>query len=660
MVFPYLDSTGIEMTYHVKLDQPRVDKRDGKTIKYESPKGSSQYLYVPPTARQRVSDPKESLIITEGEKKALSAASRDYAVVGINGVWGWKQRGAKEDGDRLLADFGEIPLEMRQVVIAFDSDIENNHQIKLAEIRLMLALRARGASVRPLRLPAASDSGKVGLDDFLMAEGDASRERLDEMIATAFDRFADSDGCDDLLEITKKQAQEEQPTLLMLARAFLVSSQALQGGQTLWRYKREYHHWDGSRYRPIHDEEAEAKVFSFLLSEIEEKDVKPRLARTVLDCIRSISMLDSNRSAPFWIDGTSAGPDQGHIAMANGILDVERLMAGEEDLTQVLVPASPNWFSPIVLHYDFDPQADCLQWLSFLEEIFEGDEERISLVQEWFGYCLIPDCSQQKMLFAYGEGANGKSVVLATLTAVLGQDNVSSVPLEHFGQRFALMATIGKLANIVPEIGELDRVAEGTLKSFVAADVMTIDRKNRDPIAVRPTARMVLATNNLPRFTDRSDGVWRRMLLLPFLVQIPPEKQDKHLIEKLETELPGILNWSLVGLARLRQQGHFTEPAICRESLSDYRLESNPTRQFLQNHCLTVEIGHVEAKALYIRYREEMQTSGYAPLNEANFGKEIRRIFPTAARRKLGSRAQRTYVYDQLGWASESPVHDDF
>src|SRR5205814_4102 len=147
-----------------------------------------------------------------------------------------------------------------------------------------------------------------------------------------------------------------------------------------------------------------------------------------------------------------------------------------------------------------------------------------------------------------GEGANGKSVVCGVLTALLGGGNVAHVPLESFGERFALNQTLGKLANIASEVGELDKVAEGKLKGFTSGERMMFDRKGRDPVEAMPTARLVLATNNRPRFSDKSDGVWRRMLLIPFQVQITAEERvygmDKPdwWIEK--GELPGIFNWA--------------------------------------------------------------------------------------------------------------------
>jgi putative DNA primase/helicase len=124
-----------------------------------------------------------------------------------------------------------------------------------------------------------------------------------------------------------------------------------------------------------------------------------------------------------------------------------------------------------------DDRAQCPTWLKFLDEVLERDIERISLLQEWFGYCLTPDTSQHKFMILEGEGANGKSIVCEVLTALLGKENVSNVPLEMFGERFQLTPTIGKLANIASEVGEIKSVAEGHLKQFTSGDKMYFDRK---------------------------------------------------------------------------------------------------------------------------------------------------------------------------------------
>jgi putative DNA primase/helicase len=264
----------------------------------------------------------------------------------------------------------------------------------------------------------------------------------------------------------------------------------------------------------------------------------------------------------------------------------------------------------------------------------EGDADRIALLQEFFGYALVHTTDAQRCLILIGEGGNGKSVVLAGLHALLGAENVSTVPLEDFGRRFAMAQTLGKLANIVAEVGELDRTAEGTLKAFVSGDRMSFERKGKDPFTARPTARLVLSTNNLPRFADKSEGVWRRLCLVPFNRRVLEEERvpgmDKPEWWLQHDEVPGILNWALDGLKRLRANGmRFTEPASCRAALEAHRRESDPCREFLIEHYAPDDNGQpLRTAEVYGTYTAWCQENGHKhPLSSQAFGRQVRRVF---------------------------------
>jgi P4 family phage/plasmid primase-like protien len=242
----------------------------------------------------------------------------------------------------------------------------------------------------------------------------------------------------------------------------------------------------------------------------------------------------------------------------------------------------------------------------------------------------------QKFLMMVGEGANGKSVVCAVLTGMLGENNVSSVPLELFDNKFRLAGTLGKLANIVAEVGELNRVAEGQLKAFVTGDALEFERKFKTPFTARPTARLILATNNPPQFSDKSDGLWRRMLLLQFAVQIP-EAERVHGMDQLEywrQEWAGIFVWALAGLHALRSAGRFMVPQACQEAADTLRTDSNPARRFLTEHYHTGN-GEMPSADVYREYSDWCNVNGYYRLAERGFGKEVFRRFPTVQRKKI-------------------------
>lgn len=237
---------------------------------------------------------------------------------------------------------------------------------------------------------------------------------------------------------------------------------ALEGNHfRFWRD--EWWRWDGQRYCRLGDNELRAEVtqtvraeFERLAAQVRDKQdeddegirhVTRSLVANVTQALEGLCLVPDSIDQPAWLGPERVGP---FIAVANGLLDLERVLRADPD---ALLVHSAEWFSPICLDYAYEPHAACPLWCAFLNEVMEGDQERIALLQEWCGYLLTVDTSLQKLLYLVGDGANGKTVFLGLLTALLGTENVSHVQLELFGERFQLSATLGKLANIVNEVG---------------------------------------------------------------------------------------------------------------------------------------------------------------------------------------------------------------
>src|SRR5205823_3889087 len=119
--------------------------------------------------------------------------------------------------------------------------------------------------------------------------------------------------------------------------------------------------------------------------------------------------------------------------------------------------------------------------------------------------------------------------------------------------------------------------AEGVFKTYVAAGLHYFDVKGMQGFSAKPTARVLMIANERPPIGDRSEGMWARMLLIPFRKSFVG-KEDIHLTRTLRNELPGIFNWALAGLARLRSQKQFTEPQISEAEKLQYKRDSNPAR----------------------------------------------------------------------------------
>lgn len=380
---------------------------------------------------------------------------------------------------------------------------------------------------------------------------------------------------------------------------------------------------DADYERQVHDDSLRSETYTRrAFRPPSPLSVTSSLTRNTLQALEGLTLQPSTVGMPSCL---ASGETPNWLALTNGLLDLD---------TDELHRHTPAWFSTVCLPYRYDPQASCERWLGMLQQNLEGDIERIALLQEFFGYCLTPSTDAQACLILVGEGGNGKSVILAGLHALLGDGNVSTVPLEDFGRRFAMAQTLGKLANISAEVGELDRTAEGTLKAFVSGDRMTFERKGKDPFTARPTARLVLSTNNIPRFADRSEGVWRRLRLVPFNRRVPEAERvpgmDKPDWWLRTGELPGMLNWALEGLRRLRANHmQFTESAACRIALEAHRLESDPCRAFLLEHYIAdKEAKPIAVDEVYRHYQRWCEEGGHrAPLSKPKFSREVRRVF---------------------------------
>jgi len=634
LAYVYFDLAGKEAFTRVKLDTPIVGK-DGKPRKYESPVGCVQCLFLPPQTITLLDDKSLPLVYTEGEKKALAVVSAGLPAVAVPGVNGFGKRSREAAAkDPNFPSLTNLDLKGREVFIAFDSDAVTNKQVRRAEDALFLDLLLAQATPRVIRIPSAPDGSKQGIDDYLVRAGGNACESLKGLMDQS--RVAPI--------INAGNDKEEPPTQYEIACSYLADRRDAEGSSLLRTHHDDCYLYGRNKFRKVSDADVREDVFTYMKDLVPPKQQTYKNCEAITKVVKILSHVSSRRSIPFFVSSADEGPNRDVIALRNTLLDIGGLMRGASDFRR---PLTPDWFSTVALGFDFDVSADCPRWKRFLGEVLEGDLQRIRSIQMFFGYCLTADFSQQKALILVGRGSNGKSIVLQILAAVLGETNVSSVPLQAFAARFALAATVGKLANIVAECSELDRHTEAALKAFITSDWMTLDRKNKEPLQVRPTAKLIVGTNSVPRFADKTDGIWRRLLIIPFNVQISEDRQDKNLLYKLRGELAGIFLWSLVGLFMLRKVGRFPESKLSSEMLRDCRLESNPILRFFDEHVEACPTKSVPCDKLYDFYKTWTNVYGYRAMSEGSFGKELKQRFKFD-RKRASNRGVRTWVYDGL------------
>jgi putative DNA primase/helicase len=424
---------------------------------------------------------------------------------------------------------------------------------------------------------------------------------------------------------------------------------------TLCYWQGDFYHWTDGCWCPMADTELD-RIITKHVQDLngdspgqEAIRVSTNLVRNVRLCLVGRVGLPQARDMSTWDDGRERLGIHS-LAMGNGVLTYSPYHL---DPGPVLAKHSPRFFSTLRLPYDYDPEAGCPKWQVFLEDVLSADKEYITLIQQWVGYLLRPDLREQKFLLCVGEGANGKGVLFQVLQDLVGCANCSQVPLSRFGKPFALYATYGKLVNMTSESSHMiDEEAESILKSFVAGDRFTFERKFREPMDGMPTAKLMIATNALPRFNDKTQGVWRRILLIPFDKSITEDQQIKNLAQEIaKKELPGIFNWGMDGLRSLNRNNGFVKPARTDDLLEEYRRDSDPARAFLVEHFTAspnAQGNVIPCSDAYKQYRQWCEDNGYHPLGERAFGQQVKRIFPGVNRRRSGARDDRQYVYDGL------------
>lgn len=240
---------------------------------------------------------------------------------------------------------------------------------------------------------------------------------------------------------------------------------------------------------------------------------------------------------------------------------------------------------------EFDPKATCPGFDAFLMRV-QPEADMRAFIQRWYGLALTA-LPVQKFMFQYGKGANGKSVLSDLMNRLLG-DYATSVKIKSLTGRNNksgadatpdLMPLVGARAAFASEPEEGDRLQEGMIKEMTGGEPILVRNLHSDFIEVRPHFKLTISGNHKPDIRGNDDGIWRRVLLVPFDVQIPEAERDEKLIERLWKERAGILNWLIDGLVAYLEGG-LQEPQQVLDATNDYRADSDPYGSFLKECCV--------------------------------------------------------------------------
>ncbi len=630
LVFPFRNADGADSGYaRVKLDHPRPAS-DGKPIKYESPRKLQNRAYFAPQFAEMFAQ-SQVVLVTEGEKKTLAAWQASFCCIGLVGVWGFQNKRLRDDRGRafglrqLISDLAGLAWREKTVVIVFDSDVAGRPDLQLAEYRLAELLIAKGATVRVVRLPQVG-KGKTGLDDFLVHHHAAGPTELQKLIDTAEEpHMPKVSGPMDIAKILVDEAFTSVTGLRMR-----------YWREDFWVFKKRC-------YELVTESELTARILRWL--DKRGFDARPRNAADILKCLCALSVVSFDREMPCWLDGEDHG--DAWVSFANGLFRI-----GDPTNIQSMKHTA-RYFSPWALGYAFNTKADCPTWLTFLADALDGDPERIDLLQRWFGLLLTSDTSFQKLLLLIGPPRAGKGTVVRIIGAMMGRANCASPTMTSLATRFGLSTLLTKSVAVMPDahIGkhvDAIRVAE-VLKSVVGEDPQDIDRKYRDPLtSVRLPTRFVVSCNELAHFTDPSGALAARLSVIPFFNSYLG-REDRSLERRLHAELSGIVNWAIVGLARLRAEGRLNIPSRSQSIHDNFKRLSSPVAAFVDD-CLELHPTFSETTAdVYAAYVGWCKTHGHAPGSDARLGERLRSV--NAAIERTRPRLEdgtRPYRYDGI------------
>jgi putative DNA primase/helicase len=263
------------------------------------------------------------------------------------------------------------------------------------------------------------------------------------------------------------------------------------------------------------------------------------------------------------------------LTLQNGLYDLD---------TGILIPHTPDKFTTNLLPYIYDPSATCPRFIQFLDEIFMGDKMKIHFVQEAVGYIFHKSLPTPAVFFLIGNGSNGKSVFINTISNLVGKENTSNVSFNLLSDEVYILELYQKMVNISGETPNNKNMSTDVMKAVTAGDWVTGKELYKQPMKFRPFAKSFLAMNELPSITDKTHGMWRRIWVLNFPREFKPEEMDRNLESKLSQELSGIFNWALEGYNRLKGNDFaLKESESMKLAKKDYRSNTDSARAFIQD-----------------------------------------------------------------------------
>lgn len=392
----------------------------------------------------------------------------------------------------------------------------------------------------------------------------------------------------------------------------------MHGDDLLYCHERGWRAWSGTRWE--HDElrpYALAQDFARTRGEQAVRNGADRKTLTTVLKNATVNAILALARAQLAVRQAAFDADPWLFNCASGTID---LRTGE--MREHLREDRCTKISPVA----FDPAAICPTWDAFLERVLPDADVR-AFVQRLAGLAMLGEQREHVLPVFYGRGANGKSTFLEALQFAFG-DYASAIPSDVLMQRkndphpTEKAQLFGLRLAVASETKQGRSLDEGTMKSLTGGDRIKARYMCKDFFEFEPTHSLILASNYKPKIEGTDEGIWRRLLLVPWDVTVPEAERDTALGAKLRAEAPGILRWCLEGFRAWHAQG-LAPPASVRLATMAYRSESDAIGEFLTARCARLPEARTQASVLYQAFESWCRDSGETPMTQTAFGRAL-------------------------------------
>ena len=418
---------------------------------------------------------------------------------------------------------------------------------------------------------------------------------------------------------------------------------------TIVRYsynRKKWLYWDSKMWRI--DEGSEIKKLADSVCEdIKHEAILEQDEKTQLEMLKWASRTASSKGKDNMIkecqhlDGIPASPDDfdaytDFINCQNGIVNLRN---GE------LFPHDSNFMMSKITACEYDESGKKPElWLKFLDDVTNHNKELQDYIQKCVGYSLSGSTREQCAYFLYGMGNNGKSTFLDTIADMLGGYASNAQPETIMMKKWGGEGANSDIARLKSarfvtseEPTEGVRLNEGLLKQLTGGSKVTCRFLYGDEFEYMPEFKIWIATNHKPIIRGTDFGIWRRIKLIPFEVNIPMGKVDKLLKYKLRKEYPQIMRWAVEGCIKWQKEG-ITEPKCVLDAVKEYKQEMDLLAGFLEQ-CIVIDYDckeKIPASELFRYYSKWAKENNEYEMSSKKFFREVGKKLPDKGRDSRG------------------------